>query len=145
VERVATERPHTDRPKILVAHGDRLGGAPLVIELLAAREEIDGRHEWRFERLVPVEEVGEDREVLRLKRVESRPKSIGQPALVQKGRHLRLANSQFSTVHDLAILHRKPPSQKTELLCPINNGDELFESEIENAHKSKSPSRTSRR
>jgi hypothetical protein len=62
-EGVVAEGAQAHGAKVLVADGDRLRRAPLLVDLLARAEEVDVALERGLEQLVPVLQVGEHRQV----------------------------------------------------------------------------------
>ena len=116
-----------DGAEFLVANGQRIGGAPTLIDLRARGEEINIALERGLEHLVPVHEVGEDRQRLRRERVETGSEDIGHAALIDERAHLRLTNGELGAVLNFHVLHGVPPGQYAIAgLHPIDYVNELF-------------------
>ena len=108
----------------------------MLVGLHAGREVIHIRLEWRLERLVPIHQIRQDRQRIRVERVKPRPEHVGHSALVHEDRHLRVAHRQLAAVLDFAILHRKAVGQDAiRGLDPIDDIDELFGQKITQAHE----------
>jgi hypothetical protein len=133
-ETVAAEGANAERPEFLVAHRDRLRGAPFKPGLLFLAVEIDIGLERRGEALVPVQQRGEQRKVARLERVEPGQESVGDLTFVDEQRGLPAADSQLCTVLDFAILCRIANCKRSRLVDPVDNVDELLRKEIKNPH-----------
>ena len=118
---------HADGAEFLVANGDRRGGAPALVGLHARGEVIDVRFERRLERLVPIHQVGEDRQCLRVQRVEAGREDVGDSALVYEHRHLGIANRELAAVLDLHVLHGITVGQDSIFrFGPLDDIDELL-------------------
>jgi hypothetical protein len=74
----------THRSEFLVANRNRVLRAPVLIGLQARGEEIDIRFEWRLECLIPVLQVGQNRQRLRSEGIQPRHESVGDFALIHK-------------------------------------------------------------
>ena len=93
----------------------------------ARRKEIHVGLERRLERFVPVLQVGQDRQRLRVQRVQPRAKHVGDASFVDEHRHLRFANGELAAVLDLHVLHRIAVGQDAVLrFDPLDDIDELF-------------------
>ena len=126
-QRVDAVAAQAHRAEVLVADGDRVGGAPALVHLLPRGEEVDVALERRLEHLVPVHEVGQDRQGLRVEGVEARAEDVGHAAFVDEHRHLRLANGQLGAVLDLHVLHGEAVGEDAVLrLRPVDDVDELL-------------------
>ena len=118
-----------------VAHRDRLRRAPFAVDLLARAEEVDVALEGRFEQLVPVAQVGQQRQRLRAQPVAAGAEHIGHPALVDEQRQLRFAHHQAGAVLDLLIRHRVAPGQHAlAVFRPLQDVDELLLDELHQRH-----------
>ena len=107
--RIHTERTQLHCAKLSIAYGNRLGRTPFSCELLFGIEKVNIRFKRGFKELVPVFQVGQHWQRLRIERVTPRPEHVGSHAFIDKHRHLRLAHSQACTVLDLLIGNRKTP------------------------------------
>ncbi len=120
-----TAQPH--RAELLVADGDGRGRAPLLVDLQARREEVDLGLEGRFEGLVPVHQVGEQRQIARVERVQAGAKDVGDLAFVDEGGHLRLAHGELAAVFYLQVAHGIAVGKNAVLrLIPLDDTDKLL-------------------
>ena len=120
------------RAKLGISHSNRLGRTPFSCELLFGIEKVNVGFKRRFKELVPVFQVGQHRQRLRIKRVTPRTEHVGGYALIDKHRHLRLTHSQARTVLDLLIGNRKTPHQQAVVgIRPLNDVDKLFLDKVE--------------
>ena len=134
-ERVDAVRAEPHRPELAVADGERIRGAPRLIEAQPRREEVDLALERRLEHLRPVAEVGQDRQVLGADGVLARAEEVGHVALVDEERHLRLADDELATLLDLEVRRGKAPGQHVVAgLGPLQDVDELLLDEIHHTH-----------
>ena len=109
--------------------------APALVGLQARGEEVDVALERRLEHLVPVHEVGQQRQGLRVQRVEAGAEDVGDAAFVDERRHLRFANGQLAAVLDLHVLHGIAVGEDAVLrFGPLDDVDELFRKEVSQAH-----------
>ena len=130
--RIHTERTQLHRAKLGIAHSNRLGRTPFSCELLFGIEKVNIRFKRGFKKLVPVFQVGQHWQRLRIERVTPRPKHVGGYAFIDKHRHLRLTHSQARTVLDLLIGNRKTPHQQAVIgIRPLNDVDKLFLDKVE--------------
>src|SRR5205807_134032 len=135
LERVDAERPEADGTELAVADRDRVGRPPLLVQAQPRREEVDVALERRLEHLVPVGEVGQDRDVLRLDRVLAGPEQIGRLALVHEQRRLGLAHGELGALLDLHVAHGEAPGEDlVALLGPLDDVDELLLDEVKKTH-----------
>ena len=81
---VNAEAAQTHGAELLVANGDGVGRSPVLVGLNPRGEEVHVGFEGRLKGLVPVSQVGEDRQRMRGQGVQSRPKSVRDLALVHK-------------------------------------------------------------
>ncbi len=102
---------HADRTEFLVANRDRRRSAPALVRFHACGEEINIRLEWRLEGLVPIHDVGQNRQSLGAERVKARPKDIGDLAFIYEDSHLRFTNGELAAVLNLHIFHGVSVSQ----------------------------------
>ena len=117
----------TYRPKLLVADGNRRRRAPLLIDLKPSREEINFRLERGLKRLVPIQQIRQQRQIAGVQSVQAWTKHIGNLAFIHKRSHLRLTNRQPAAVLNLFIPHREPIRQNALFrLVPLNDTDELL-------------------
>ena len=127
--------PQPDGAEVLVAHGDRLRGAPALADLLPRGEEVHVTLERRLKHLVPVHEVGHERQSLSGERVEPRAEDIGDPAFVDKRSHLTFANGQLGAILDFHVLHGIPGNQNAILgLRVVDDINKLFLQEVLDRH-----------
>ena len=132
---VDPERAQADRAEFLVANRDRVRRSPVLVRLKARGEEVDVRLERRLKSLVPVLEVGKDRQRMRGESVEARAKNVGNFAFVDEHGHLRVANRQLAAVLNFAVLHGIAVGENSVSgFDPLNNIDELLGNEITKAH-----------
>ena len=132
---VVAEGAQAHGAEVLVADGDRLRRAPLLVDLLARAEEIDVALERGLEQLVPVLQVGEDRQGLRGELVHAGAEHVGHLALVDEHRHLRFAHGERGAVLDFHVRHREAPGQRAVAgLGPLDDVDELFLDEVHQGH-----------
>ena len=125
--RINSEAAQTNGAEFLVANGDRIRRAPVLIGLGAGREKVDIGFERRLERFVPVHDVGKDRERLRVERIEAGAKRVGGFAFVDEERVLRVAHSELSAILDFAVLHRVAIRENAVFgFDPIDDVDKLF-------------------
>ena len=103
---VVAEGAQAHGAEVLVADRHRLARAPALVDLLARREEVDVALERAPEELVPVLQVGEDRQRRRRQRVAARAEDVGDLAFVDEHRDLRFAHRERAAVLDLAVFHR---------------------------------------
>ena len=122
--------------EFLVADGDCLRRAPFAIQLQPGVEEIHIGLEGRFEQLVPVLQVGQQRQGLGVERVRAAgDEHIRHLALIDKQRQLAVAHRQLRAVLDLEILHRITAGEDAVLrVGPVDDVDKLLLDEIEQAH-----------
>ena len=85
-------QPH--RPELLVANGDGIGRAPVLIHLQARGEEIDVGLKGRLKQFVPVQQVGQKGESVRAKGIKARGEDVGNAPFIYEEGHLRLAHRQ---------------------------------------------------
>jgi hypothetical protein len=131
LERIRPERAQPHRAKIGIAHRHRLAGAPLQARLLLQRKEHHVGLEGRFEAFVPVHQVGQDRQVGGVERVQPGAEIIGQLALVEERCDLVFAHRQLRAVLDLVIRERHAPGQLARAFEPFYVIDQLFLEKIE--------------
>jgi hypothetical protein len=132
---IDTEGAHADDAEFLVADGDRVRRAPLLVELGARREEVEVGLERGFEQLVPVLQVGENRQGLRRQLVHAGREDVGDRAFVDEQRQLRIAHGQAGAVLDFHFRHGKAPGQRAVAgLRPLQDVDELFLDEVHQGH-----------
>ena len=128
-------RAQPDHAEVLVADGDRRGGAPALVGLDAAGEEIDVALERRLEHLVPVHEVGEERQRLGVEGVQTRPEDVGHLAFVDESGHLRFADGKLGAVLDFHVLHGVAPGENAVAgLRPVDDVYKLLLQEITKSH-----------
>src|SRR5207244_11300996 len=85
--------------------------------------------------LVPVGEVGQDRDVLRLDRVLAGSEQIGRLALVNEERGLGVAHRELGALLDLHVAHGEAPGQDlVAVLGPLDDVDELLLDEVKKTH-----------
>ncbi|MNS78017.1 hypothetical protein D3C72_1116160 [compost metagenome] len=133
--RVHAEGAHADHVEILVADGDRLRRAPLAASLHARAEVIHVRLEWRVEQLVPVFQVGQQRQGLRRQLVRAGTEDVGDLAFIDEDGDLRFAHIQDGAVLDLEILHGEAPGQHAfRLFVPLQYVDKLLLDKAAEAH-----------
>ncbi len=132
---VVAEGAHPHRAEFLVAQGHRLRRAPALVEALAAAEVIDVALEGGLEQLVPVLQVGQQRQGVGAQLVTAGAEGVGDLALVDEHRELRLAHRQDCAGLDFAVLHRIAPGQHlVAVLEPFEYVDELFFDEVHQCH-----------
>jgi hypothetical protein len=84
-----------------------------------------------LERLVPVHEVGQEWQGVRVERVKPGAKHVRAAPLVDEHRHLRFAHGELAAVRDLHVLHRVTVGQSVvPILGPMDDFDELLADEI---------------
>ena len=133
---VNAEATKTDSPEFLVADGDGILRAPVLVGLNSRGEEIDIGLEGRLERFVPVLQISQDGQRLRIQGIESRAKNVRNLPLIHKNRGLRIANGQLAAVLDLAILHGIAIGQDAFFrLNPLDDIDKLLGDEVAKAHE----------
>ena len=129
--RIDAEGAHAHHAEILVADGDRVRRAPLAVELQTGREEVDVGLEGRIEQLVPVLQVGQDRQRLRIQRIKPRSKDVGDLPFIDEDADLRIAHRQLRAVLDFKVLHRVAIRQHpVAFLGPVDDVDKLFLDEV---------------
>jgi hypothetical protein len=137
VEAVEAEAAQPHHAEILVADRDRLLRAPALIGLGARGEEVHVALEGRLEARVPVLEVGEQRQRLRLERVQPGAELIRDLPLVDEERQLRLADGEARAVLDLHVAHRIPEGEHAvAVLRPLDDVDELLAQKVAERHGS---------
>ena len=130
--RIHTERTQLHRAKLSIAHGNWLRRTPFSCELLFGIEKVNIRFKRRLKKLVPVFQVGQHWQSLRIERVTPRTEHVRGYAFIDKHRHLRLTHSQACTVLDLLIGNRKTPHQQAVIgIRPLNDVDKLFLDKVE--------------
>jgi len=83
----------------------------------------------------PVHQVGQQRQVARIERVQAGSEDIGDPAFVDERSHLRLAHRQPSAVFNLQIAHRKSIRQNSVFrLIPFDDANELLAKKLSKSH-----------
>ncbi|MPM37640.1 hypothetical protein SDC9_84258 [bioreactor metagenome] len=133
---VVAERAQAHHAEILVADGNGLRRAPLLVDLLARAEEVHIALEGRLEQLVPVLQVGQDGQRLRSQLVGAGHEHIGHLALVDEHRQLRLAHHQRAAVLDFHVAHGVAPRERSiVLLSPLNDVNKLFLDEVHECHE----------
>ena len=109
---------------------------PALVRLDAGGEEVDVALEGRLEPGVPVLEVREQRQRLRLERVQSGAELVRDLPLVDEERHLRLAHREARAVLDLHVAHRIAKRENAvALLRPLDDVDELLAQEVAERHE----------
>jgi hypothetical protein len=137
VKAVEAEAAQPHHAEILVADRDRLLCAPALVGLGARREEVDVALEGRLEARVPVLEVREQRQRLGLERVQAGAELVGDLALVDEQRQLRLADGEARAVLDLHVAHRIPVGEHAvAVLRPLDDIDELLAQKVAERHGS---------
>ena len=132
---VDAEAAQADRAEFLVADGDRSRRAPVLVGLQPRGEEVDVGFERRLELLVPVHQVGQQRQGLGVQRVEARAEDVGDAAFVDEHRHLRLAHRELAAVLDLHVLHGIAVREDAVFrFGPVDDVDELLGEKGSNAH-----------
>ena len=126
---------HANRAKLPIAESNGRGGSPALIGLHARGEEVDVRLEWGLECLVPIHDVGQDRQGVRAQSVEAGSHDVGHAAFVHKKGYLRFADRQLAAILDLTILHGITVGQDAVLgLGPVDDVDELLGKKVTKAH-----------
>src|SRR6185503_19953113 len=91
--------------------------------------------ERRFEGFVPIAQVSQDEQCLRVECVQARAKDIGYISFIDEHRHLRITDGEFAPILNLAVLHGITVSKNAVSgLDPFNDVDELFGNEVTEAH-----------
>jgi hypothetical protein len=87
--------------------------------------------------LVPVLQVGQQRQRLRRQLVHAGAEDVGDLAFVDEHRHLRFAHRQAGAVLDFHFSHGKAPGHglATVVLGPLDDVDELFLDEVHECHE----------
>ena len=93
------------RSEFLVANGDGVLRAPMLVSLQSGDKEVDVRLEGRLEGLVPVHDVGEDWERVCVQGIQARPKHVAESTFVHEYGHLRVAHGELAAILNIAILH----------------------------------------
>jgi hypothetical protein len=129
---VATERPdaHASGPagdrELGVADQDRVGGAPLLVDVLLEVDEVDIDLERAAKAVLPALEARQHGHVLGAQRVRARPEDVGQLPLVDEDRRLVLAADQLGAVLDLVVLVGELVHQRViAVVRPLDDVDEL--------------------
>src|SRR6185437_494574 len=124
-------RAETNCPKLFVANRDGIGCAPLLVDLEPRGEEIDVGLERRFKSLIPILQIGEERQVLGVERVQAGTEDICDFSLIDEDCHLRLTNSQLRAVLNLHVAHGVAAGEHSRFgLVPLNDVDELLGEEL---------------
>jgi hypothetical protein len=132
---INAEASQANGAEFLVADGDGIGRAPVLIGLRTRGEKVDVGFERGLEGFVPVLEIGEDRQRLRVQGVEARTERVGDFSFVDEDCVLRVANGELAAVLDFAVLHGVAVGEDAVLgLSPVDDIDKLFGEEIAKAH-----------
>ncbi len=132
---INAEAAEADRAEFFVADSDGVRRAPVLISLRARREKIDVGFEGRLEGFIPIFEIGENRQGLRVERIQTGTEGVREFSFVDEHRELRVAHCEFAAVLDFAILHGVAVSENTVLgLDPVDDVDKLFGNKIAKAH-----------
>ncbi len=124
---VNAECAHTHRAEFLIANRNRLRRAPLLVGLQTRGEEVNVGLKRRFERLVPVHQVGEDGQRVGAEGIETRPEDIRDAALVHEHRRLGIAHGELAAILDFHVLHGIAVSEHPIAgLGPLDYIDELL-------------------
>ncbi len=108
----------------------------MLVGLDSRGEEIDIGLERRLERFIPVLQISQDGQGLRIQRVESGREDVRNFSFIHKKRGLRIADCQFAAVLDFAILHGVAVGQDAFFrLNPFDDIDPLFGDEVAKAHE----------
>src|SRR5208282_1849874 len=118
---------HADGAEFLVANRDRRRGAPTLIGLQARGEVINVRFERGLEGLVPIHEVRENRQRVRVQGVEAGSEDVGNAALIDEDGNLGFTHGELAAVLDLHVLHGVTVGQDSVFrFGPLDYIDELL-------------------
>ena len=108
----------------------------MLLDLNSRGEKIDIGLERRLERFVPILQISQDGQRLRIQRVQSRAKGVRNFAFIHKNRGLRIADRQLAAILDFAILHRITVGQEALFrLNPFDDINKLFGDKVTKAHE----------
>ena len=129
---IHAERAQLYHAEIRIAHGYRLRRAPAFAQLLARIEEIHVRFEGRLEEFVPVAQVGQHRQRLRVQGVAAGKEYVGHHAFVNKNRGLAFAHGQARTVLDFLVGNRETPHQRVFIrVFPLDDINKLLADKVQ--------------
>ncbi len=135
-EVVGPERADADDPEIVVAHHDRVRGAPLVAGEQARVQEVDVRLERRVEAVLPRLQLGQNRDVVGRQRVLARLERVAELADVDELHLLRLADDELRPVLDrLVIVGKAERERVARIVGPLDDVDQLAFDEVHQAHR----------
>src|SRR5258708_31137411 len=124
---VNPEGAQADSAKFLVADGDGIGRAPMLIRLHPRGEEIYVGLKRRLEGLIPVLQVGKDGKLVRRELIKTGSELIGNLAFIHKQRQLRVTHGKLAAVLYLTVLHVIAIGQDPAFwLDPINDINKLL-------------------
>ena len=129
------ERADADDAEIVVAHHDRVGGAPLVAGEEPRRDVVDVRLERRVEAVLPGLQLRQDRDVVGRQRVLARTERVAELAEVDELHRLRLADDQLRPVLDRLVVVRKAVRERVaRVVGPLDDVDQLALDEVHDSH-----------
>ena len=102
--RIDSKRSQSDHAEIVIAHHDRIRGAPLQVGKLLRVDKVNFGFERRSESILPCAEFCKNRRVATVDRVEPGSKHVRNLALKNKDRSLRFAHRELRAIFDLLAL-----------------------------------------
>src|SRR5581483_2943036 len=85
---VNSETAQADSAEFFIADGDRVGCSPVLVDLQTSGEKVNVRLEGRLEGLIPVHQVRENGQSIRVQGVEAGSEHVGHTAVIHKDSHL---------------------------------------------------------
>jgi len=123
-EIVNAESTRADHAKIVIAHHDRVRGAPLIAGENTRDDEVNVRLERRLEAVLPRFERGQNWNVVGGQRVFAGPECVAELAEVHKLRDLRLAHDQLRAALDFLVLIRETIRERVaRIVSPLDDFD----------------------
>lgn len=107
-DRVGAKSSDAHDAEVLIAHHDRVHGAPLQVGESLGVDEVNLGNERGIEAVLPTLEGGKNRHVLRAQRVHARLEHVGDLAFIHEHSHLRFANGQLCAVLNLVAIPLEP-------------------------------------
>ncbi len=133
---VGAEGAQPDRAELGVAHDHGVLGTPLEVGEQPGVDEVDLGLPRRVEAVLPALEGRQDRQVLGLEGVGARGEGVGDLALVDEHRDLRLTHDELGAHLDLVVVAREPPDDGVPTVVePLDDVDELAAQLVHQSHR----------
>jgi hypothetical protein len=104
--------------------------APFAPGLFLQTDEHHVRFEGRVEPLVPIHQIGQNRQIGRFQNMQARAEIVGNLTFVHKGGDLPFAHGQLRAVLNFIAGRGNAPCNLSWRFLPFDHVDELFAQEI---------------